>query len=281
MNEITIFANSKINLGLRIINKREDGFHEIESIFQEISLSDKLVIKKSNNIDFKTNSDELNKTGNNLCVKAAEVLQNEYGIKGMDIFLEKKIPIGSGLGGGSSDAAAVLKCSNLLYNLDIPNQKLKKLAAELGSDIPFFLHGRTAHVSGRGEVIEPINIGLNYYVLLVLPQTKVSTEEAYKSLGLLLTRNDNDFKFKSSNLLNLGVRKFKNIFYNEFEKSIFDKYPNLCEIKNLLYREQAEYASLSGSGSTVYGIYSSPEIAQKAHEKLSKFYRCYVVKPVY
>jgi 4-diphosphocytidyl-2-C-methyl-D-erythritol kinase len=168
-----------------------------------------------------------------------------------------------------------------LYNLKITNQQLQKLATQLGSDIPFFLHGKTAHVSGRGEIIESIKLELDYNILLVLPQTKVITDKAYKSLGILLTRNDNDFKFKGSNLLNLSVRNFKNIFFNEFENSIFDQYPNLYKIKNLLYREQAEYASLSGSGSAVYGIYSSPEVAQKAYEKLSKFYRCYVVKPVY
>ena len=281
MKEIIVFALAKINLGLLIKYKRNDGFHEIESIFQEINFSDKLKIKKSNRITFKSNSIELKKSDTNLCVVAAKLLQKEFGIDGLDIVMEKRIPIGSGLGGGSSDAAAVINTGILLYNLQIPNQKMVKIAEQIGSDVPFFLNGKTAHISGRGEIINKIKLNIDYYVLLVFPQLKISTAEAYKSLGMYLTRNDNAFKFTSSNLLKLGVRNFKKLLVNDFEDSVFEKYPDLLEIKNLLYREHAEFASLSGSGSTLYGIYSTVERVQKAYNKLSKLYSCFIAIPVY
>lgn len=281
MNNISVSANAKINLGLRVKCKRSDGFHEIESIFQEINFADKLIIKKSNNITFKTNSKDLKKSSSNLCVKAAEILQKTFNIDGIDIYLDKKIPLGSGLGGGSSNAAAVLKSINVLFNGEVPNEELKKLAEQIGSDVPFFIEGKTSHVSGRGEIIQPINIDLNYYILLVFPPIKISTAEAYKSLGIHLTKNDYDFKFKSSNLLDLNVRNFRNIFYNDFEKTVFEKFPNLLKIKDLLYQEQAEFACLSGSGSTVYGIYSSHDKVNKAFSKISKVYNCNIAKPVY
>jgi len=281
MNQITVFANAKINLGLRVKFKRNDGFHEIESIFQEINFADKLIIKKSNKIKFDTNSDELKKSEKNLCVEAAELLQKNYKIGGLDIFLDKKIPVGSGLGGGSSDAAAVLKSVNMLFDRKASSHELRKLAEQIGSDIPFFIDGQTCHVSGRGEIIEPLVSGIDYYILLVFPQIKISSIEAYKSLGMHLTKNDNDYKFKSSNLLGTNVRYFKNIFFNDFEKVVFKNHPNLLEIKDLLYQEQAEFACLSGSGSTVYGIYSSPEKVNKANKNMSNFYNCIVAKPVY
>jgi 4-diphosphocytidyl-2-C-methyl-D-erythritol kinase len=281
MNEIKVLANAKINLGLSVKHKRNDGFHEIESIFQEISFADELIIKKSNSIKFDTNSNELKKSGKNLCVEAAELLQKNYKIAGLDIFLDKRIPIGSGLGGGSSDAAAVLKSANLLFNQGLSNHELKILAEQIGSDVPFFIDGKSCRVSGRGEIIEQLSSDLDYYILLVFPYIKISTAEAYKSLGMHLTRNDNDYKFKSSILRGTSVRIFKNVFFNDFEGVVFKKYSNLLEIKNLLYQEQAEFASLSGSGSTVYGIYSSPENVNKAYKKLSDLYSCFVAKPVY
>jgi len=131
------------------------------------------------------------------------------------------------------------------------------------------------------RIIESVNSNLDYYILLVFPQVKISTAEAYKSLGKHLTKNDNDFKFKSSNLLDLCVRNFKDIFYNEFENIVFNKFPNLLKIKDLLYQEQAEFASLSGSGSTIYGIYSSYDKVNEAFSKLSKLYSCKFAKPVY
>ena len=281
MNQITVFANAKINLGLRVKFKRNDGFHEIESIFQEINFADKLIIKKSDKVKFDTNSKELKKSGKNLCVEAAELLQKNYKIDGLDIFLDKNIPIGSGLGGGSSDAAAVLKSVNMLFDRKVSSQELRKMAKQIGSDIPFFIDGKTCHVSGRGEIIEPLVSDIDYYILLVFPQIKISTAEAYKSLGMHLTKNDNDYKFKSSNLLGTSVRNLKNIFFNDFEKVVFKKHPNLLEIKDLLYQEQAEFACLSGSGSTVYGIYSSPGKVNNANIKLSNYYSCFVAKPVY
>ncbi len=281
MNEITAYANAKINLGLRVKFKRDDGFHEIESIFQEINFADKLILKKSNEISFDTNSPELKQSETNLCIQAAELLQQSYNIDGLNIFLDKQIPIGSGLGGGSSDAAEILKSANTLYNKNVKKKDLKKMAEQIGSDVPFFIEGKTSHVSGRGEIIDPFKINCNYYVLLVFPKVRISTAEAYKSLGIRLTKNNYDYKFKSSNLLDLSVRDFKIFFSNDFEKVIFNKYPNLLKIKDLLYHEQAEFSSLSGSGATIYGIYSSIDKVKNAFSKISESYNCFIAKPIY
>lgn len=280
MHELKITANAKINIGLHVRHKRQDGYHEIESIFQEISFADTLTLKQSNRIHFESNSSELKNETSNLCIKATEILQNEFNISGLDIYLDKQIPIGSGLGGGSSDAAAVLKSANLLFKKNIPLHKLKEIAAQIGSDVPFFIEGNTCHISGRGEIIEPIMFPTGFDILLVFPKVKISTTNAYKRLGIDLTKNDYDFKFKSSNLLDLSFAEFKNIFYNDFEKTVFDEFPELLEIKKMLYRENAEYASLSGSGSTIYGIYSSVSEVKKAFSDISKKYDCVIAKPV-
>jgi 4-diphosphocytidyl-2-C-methyl-D-erythritol kinase len=214
-------------------------------------------------------------------VRAAELLMQEFGIDGLDIHLDKLIPIGAGLGGGSSDAAAILKGAMKLYDLRIDNNNILKLAAHLGSDVPFFLNGKTAHVSGRGEIIQPIKIKLKYYVLLVISSFKISTAEAYKRHNIHLTKNEYDYKFNSSILSGLNVSSFKNIFYNDFEKSVFRDYSELADIKNLLYVRGAKFASLSGSGSTVFGLFLTQKEVQQAYLNLSEKYICIIANPVY
>ncbi len=281
MNSLQINANAKINLGLLVKFKREDGFHEIESIFQEIDFGDEIILKPNHGISFTTNSDELKTEKNNSCIQAAGILMREFSIDGLSIELNKKIPIGAGLGGGSSDAMAVLKGGIKLYQSQIEDETISCFAAQLGSDVSFFLRGKTAHVSGRGEIIQPIKIGLKYYVLLVMPGLKISTLWAYKSLGMHLTKKDNDYKFKSSNLLGLTIGSLKKIFHNDFEKSIFDAHPELANIKDLLYSEKADFSCLSGSGSTVFGIFSTLQQAKQAGRELSKKYNCIIAKPIY
>jgi len=280
MNSIIINANAKINLALFVKYKRGDGFHEIESIFQEIDFGDQLIISKADKIIFQTDSAILKNQGNNLCVQAAQLLKKEYHIPGLAIDLKKRIPIGAGLGGGSSNAAAVLKAGIQLFKMKIDESNLCLLASSLGSDVPFFLRGKTAIIRGRGDNIKQIKWKENYFIILVLPDVSISTSWAYKNLRLGLTKNESNLKFISLKFQKSGVEDFMHYFKNDFEKMVFKVYPQLEKIKNLLYKEGADYASLSGSGSTVFGIYRSKEIAENAFKLISVNYKCVFTQPV-
>ena len=280
MNSITIQANAKINLALFVRYKREDGFHEIESIFQEIDFADRITVKRSEGIVFNTNSKRLSNSRKNLCTDAGYLLKEECKIPGLEISLQKIIPISAGLGGGSSDAAAVLKAGLKLYKVKLSRKKLSSLAAKLGSDVPFFLSGKTAYVYGRGDGIRKIRSQYNYYIVLIIPKLSISTSWAYKNLRLGLTKKECNLKLISLEFYGLNVEDFKKFFYNDFEESVFKVYPQLREIKHSLYKEGADYASLSGSGSTIFGIFQSPDTANRACNLLSRFYRCELVKPV-
>ena len=280
MNKITVKANAKINLALYVKDKRKDGFHEIESIFQEVDFGDQLSIEKADEISFKTNLKELSNQPSNICIDAAELLRKNYKIPGLKINLNKRIPIGAGLGGGSSDAAAVLKAGIHLYKLKIGKEKLLTLAALLGSDVPFFLSGKTAYVYGRGDVLKSIKSSIYYYIILVMPEVNISTSWAYKNLRLGLTKNDCNLKFISLEFCDLNVEDFAHFFHNDFEECVFEVYPQLEKIKCSLYETGADYASLSGSGSTVYGIYRSEDKAQSALKSFGSQYRCVFTTPV-
>jgi 4-diphosphocytidyl-2-C-methyl-D-erythritol kinase len=280
MNSIIVKSNAKINLALFIKYKRVDGFHEIESIFQEIDFGDQLIISKADKIVFKTDSPVLKNQDNNLCIQAAQLLQKEYHIPGLAIDLKKQIPIGAGLGGGSSNSAAVLKAGIQLFKMKIEQEKIHLLASRLGSDVPFFLRGKTALIRGRGDNIQQVKWKGNYYIILVIPDLSISTTWAYKNLRLGLTKNESNLKFISLKFHKLDVGDFTHYFHNDFEKVVFKVYPHLEQIKNLLYKEGADYASLSGSGSTIFGIYRSKERAQKAIKLLSLSYTCVLTVPV-
>jgi 4-diphosphocytidyl-2-C-methyl-D-erythritol kinase len=280
MNKITIEAHAKINLALAVKYKRPDGYHEIESIFQEINFSDQLIIGKADRILFQTDSPILKNKDTNLCLQAARLLKKEYHISGLSIDLKKQIPIGAGLGGGSSDAAAILKSGIQLFHVKIRRKKLLSLAAQLGSDVPFFMHGKTALISGRGEIIRQLKSNKIYYILLVIPDLAISTSWAYKNLKLGLTKNKTNLKLISLKFLDLNVDDFGKYFRNDFENLVFEVHPQLEKIKRSLYKEGADYASLSGSGSSMYGIFRSKEVVQKVFNLLSMNYKCILTHPV-
>jgi len=280
MESLELKANAKINLALAVKSKRDDGYHEVELIFQEIDLHDTIYISKSENIEFLTDSPLLQNETKNLCVVAAEFLTDEFDISGLKIRLDKRLPIGAGLGGGSSDAAAVIKGGLQLYGITYPAERLQKITAKIGADVPFFLIGGTAYGSGMGEKLKPIKIEQEYYVLLVLPDLRISTKWAYKNLNLTLTRKNDDYKFKGFRFQNLNLRNFRSEFFNDFEKLIFKHYPDLAFLKSDLYNHGAVFASLSGSGSALYGLYLSRSSAEEAYEILSKRFRCQLSRPV-
>ncbi len=280
MQPLTVKANAKINLSLAIKFQRKDGYHELELIFQEIDFADRLILSKATGINFTTDSQELSGETDNLCVQAGRLLMESCKIPGLKIHLEKQLPIGAGLGGGSSDAAAVLKGGLHLYNIKISDDVLAGLAAELGADVSFFLKGGAAYGTGKGEILEPIEICANYYILLVLPEIKISTGWAYKNLNLALTREYTNHKFRGFRFQILRLTDFKSEFHNDFEKSIFQDYPQLAEIKKELYAQGAVFASLSGSGSTLYGLYPSTSAVKTAFRTMKNRYRCHMTRPV-
>jgi 4-diphosphocytidyl-2-C-methyl-D-erythritol kinase len=281
MDQITLQANAKINLALAVKHKRADGYHDIESIFQEIDFGDIVELAPAEGIHFTSNLEQLNRESDtNTCVMAANLMYNQLHIPGVSIKLTKKIPLGAGLGGGSSNGAAVLKGIVELYNLDVTQSRQLQLAQKVGSDVPFFFGGKTAHVSGRGEIIEPILISERFFIIIVLPDIHISTAKAYKNLKRGLTNNDMKFKFIGSGIYADGIDIWKSLYYNDFETAVFELYPELAEIKAALYRHGADYAAMSGSGSSLFGVFKQEAEAKAAEKHLSVQNRCLFTQPV-
>ncbi|MCF8234210.1 MAG: 4-(cytidine 5'-diphospho)-2-C-methyl-D-erythritol kinase [Bacteroidales bacterium] len=248
-----VFPNSKINIGLHILRKRTDGFHEIESLFYPVSLKDALEIIPAKDGSFDFRASGLPIPGNpseNICVKAYELVRAKYGIPPVKMHLHKAVPMQAGLGGGSADGAFSLKLLDTLFELKLGNAKLKELALQLGSDCPFFIENRPAIAGGRGELLKTLDFDLSgYHLVLIKPDLNISTAEAYA-----MARPDHN-RPSLEKLVKTPVASWKDHVQNDFEKSLFSKYPELAHIKKKLYANGAIYASMSGSGSTVYGLF--------------------------
>jgi 4-diphosphocytidyl-2-C-methyl-D-erythritol kinase len=253
---MVVFPNAKINIGLKIISKRPDGFHNIETLFYPLMLHDALefVINTDKNGSDRMVTTGLNiesKPEDNLVFKAVTRLRKEYSFPNLRIHLHKAIPSGAGLGGGSSDAACTLKVLNRLFSLNIPSIKLKEMALELGSDCPFFIDNTPASGKGRGEILEPAAISLeNYYLVLLNPGLHVSTKEAYQNCRP--AHSDNFIEQMSSR----PVNEWKYLVFNDFEDYASGKFPLIGKLKNDLYEAGALFSLMSGSGSSVFGIFS-------------------------
>ncbi len=250
-------ANCKINIGLNVLRRRSDGFHDLETVmFPVKGLYDELSIERTHDgritlcqsgivVDCPPEA--------NLCVKAARLMQNRYGIDGVAITLDKRVPFGAGLGGGSSDATAVLLAIDQLYNLDLPTATLVALAAELGSDTPFFVHNSPQLCTSRGEVMSPIDLPLDgKYLVVVKPDEGVSTREAYGGVKPAVPT------VGLSEALRLPLDKWQGLVANDFEQHIFAAHPKIAALKKALLDAGAVYASMSGSGSALFGIFNTP-----------------------
>lgn len=265
-----LYPNAKINLGLQVIENRNDGFHNVETVYIPIGLSDILEFIKSkgnstniavSGLKIESNQDE------NLVIRAWKLMHSEFNIPAVDIYLHKLIPIGAGLGGGSSDAAFMLTGLNNYFQCNATISDLKYIASQLGSDCAFFIRNMAAIGTGRGEVLEPIDISLvGYRILLVDPGIFISTRDAYANV--IPSKREESLK----SLLNQPVSAWQHTIINDFEEYAFKRYPEIENIKNELIKIGALYAAMSGSGSAVYGLFDQHAKLDQVAAKFSQYF---------
>jgi len=247
------FPNAKINLGLNVISQRNDGYHNIETVLFPIGLSDALEIipAQSSKTTFTSTGLQIPDDGQpNLCQRAFELLKKEFGIPNVTIHLHKIIPAGSGLGGGSSDAAFALNILSQIFSLNLDSGQLSQFAARLGSDCPFFIANKPMLASGRGELLEPVGVCLKgMHLLLVKPDIHISTAEAYAGVRLALPKKP------IRQIVSQPIETWKFELKNAFEESVFARFPSLEIIKQQLYQFGATHAAMSGSGSAIFGLF--------------------------
>ena len=262
-----VFPKAKINVGLRITGRRPDGYHDIETLFYPVGLCDALEIVRG---PVESEKDILTMSGinipgtpdDNIVLLSVRKLREAFPVPWLTIHLHKAIPAGAGLGGGSSDAASTLRTINRIFDLSIDTQKLKEIGATLGSDCPFFIETVPAFATGRGEILTPAPFLLNgYYIVLANPGIQAGTREAYAGCRPAVPETSLE------ELVNKPVKEWKDFVINDFEEILFPKYPVIKELKSAFYTSGAVFSSMSGSGSTVFGIYSEkPAIPENLAE---------------
>jgi 4-diphosphocytidyl-2-C-methyl-D-erythritol kinase len=246
-----IFPTCKINLGLHVLEKREDNFHNIESVFVEVPFCDVLEVIESDQETFSISGLQI-EGESNIVLQAKSLFQKHFDIPKLSIHLHKSIPMGAGLGGGSSDAAFLLKLLRNKYHTEVTNAELKNLAQQLGSDCAFFIEGGTQLAKKRGELLSKMHNQLsNYYLMLVNCGVHISTKEAFSGIVPKASRKSVE------DIIIQPIESWKDELTNDFEHSAFNKYPILGEIKTKLYHNGAVYASMTGSGSTIYGVFNA------------------------
>lgn len=262
---MTVRSYAKINLGLRLLRKRPDGFHDLETVFHRVELYDEIDFRQSRGtLTLTTDRGDLPTDSGNLCMRAAELIRRRARAgTGVAMALRKGIPVGAGLGGGSSDAATVLMVLKDLWSVPLRDEELTEMALSLGSDVPYFLHSGSAVASGRGERLEPIALDLPYWIVIVVPWLSVSTAWAYQnvrlqsrgpgsSLKAVLTNPSPDEKTLSAQLT------------NDFESLVLEAYPAIRNVKQQLLNLGASFALMSGSGSAVFALFADEQMARQA-----------------
>ena len=281
-DSITVRCSAKINLYLDVIRRRDDGYHDIETVFQPVTLHDIIRIEPAaSGISLTGNDPGISWGSSNLCWKAAEMILGMNGEgRGVSIDVRKKIPAGAGLGGGSSDAAGVLAGVNELLGLGIDRTRLMEKALEIGSDVPFFLFGSPAVGRGRGEILEKIEGLSSGTLVIVKPDINVSTRWAYQSPNLILTRSGGGSKLRC--LLG-GLKGFPDIALetnNSFREVVAEEYPEIDRVLDLLEREGARLSSMSGSGSACFALYEDDATASRVRDRmLGEGHSAWIVYP--
>lgn len=249
------FANAKINLGLQVLSRRPDGYHDLETVFYPVPLYDAVEVVEAENLALYCSGIKIEgESMENLCLKAYQLLKEDFDLPPVHIYLHKVIPTGAGLGGGSSDAAQVLKNLNILFGLQISDLILVSYARMLGADCPFFMVGKPVFATGIGDEMEEIDLNLaGFRMAIMAPEIHISTAEAFRHVNPNL-QGKNLYKH-----INDDVTTWKDTVFNDFETSVFQKYPLLAAMKEDLYGQGALYASLSGSGSCIYGLFAADQ----------------------
>lgn len=253
------FPNAKINLGLNIVEKRPDGYHNLETIFYPINLQDALEVTRRENNDKEytlhiSGSPLEGEPEDNLVVKAYKLLKKDYpGLLPVDIHMYKHIPAGAGLGGGSSDAACMIKLLNDKFSLGLSTERMEEYAVKLGADCAFFIRNKPVFATGIGNLFEPVELSLKgYHIILIKPDIFVSTRDAFAEIKPVRPA------VSLKEIVRQPMETWKNSMKNDFEDSVFKKFPEITAIKDELYDLGAVYAAMSGSGSSVYGIFKAP-----------------------
>jgi len=260
------FSIAKINLGLHIISKRADGYHNLETVFVPTSLYDVVEIVEAEEFSFFTYGNQIpGEAKDNLCVKAFQFMKEKYAIPNVEIHLLKRIPHAAGLGGGSSNAASCLKLLNNIYKLGIKQAALIAIAKKIGADCAYFIHDKKIlFAQERGDAFQGINnFSFPYHIIIIKPSFSISTKEAFA--GIEIEQRD----FSLLDIIKANPARWKDKLHNDFEKSLLPKYPQIGELKEYCYENGALYASLSGSGSALFALFEDSEKAARFNENFS------------
>jgi 4-diphosphocytidyl-2-C-methyl-D-erythritol kinase len=276
-----VFPNCKINLGLQILNKREDGYHNLETVFYPVQLYDALEVVRSASqqpssaISFQSTGLPIDIAAqNNLCIKAYELIKKDFlSLPPVQMRLHKTIPMGAGLGGGSSDAAFTLKLLNEKFKLGIAQKQLIKYALQLGSDCPFFIINKPCYATGRGEILEPVDLDLSaYQIAIINPGIHINTSWAFTQLNI--DGSGRPKRPDPKHIIQQPISTWKDELKNDFEEPVFKEFPEIENIKQMFYKAGAVYASMTGSGSSVFGIFNKD---QKPELNIPNSYFCQLI----
>ena len=273
MKQIKLDAYGKINLGLDVLGKRDDGYHDLDMIMQSVDLADKIIITKndSGEITVKSNTGKIPNDESNLAYKAAKVLIDEFDIKkGVEIEIEKNIPISGGMAGGSTDCAAVLKGMNKLFKLKLSEQDLMDRGVKLGADVPYCIMGKTARAQGIGEILTPIPNKLKGYIVLAKPPISVSTGFVYGRIDEVEVKNKPDTEAMIEAIKNKDLKALSDTICNVLEEVTIPDYPIVQEIKDKMMAHGALNSMMTGSGPTVFGLYDDKKKAIETVDALKE-----------
>lgn len=280
MDEISLKAPAKVNLYLKVLGKRPDGFHEIESLMQAVDLYDIITLEKSDVVELTCDDPNIPNGDSNLAVKAALAFRDRFYFPGVKIDLKKNIPHGAGLGGGSSDAAFVLRGLCKLFKIVPDPKEILEIAAAIGSDVPFFLGRGQALVRGRGENVETIRMPTDYEIILLVPPMAISTADIYRKVRINLTKKSESILLKTR----ITISRFNNLvtqLSNDLEEAVTCDYPELIELKEILRGAGAIAALMTGSGSAFFGIFPSGKSDKSVIERrVARGTRIFVCEPV-
>ncbi len=262
------FPNAKINIGLNVTERRPDGYHNLETIFYPVAIRDALEVVESADLTFTSTGIGIpGDAGSNLCLKAYHLLAADFEVPNVHIHLHKQIPIGAGLGGGSSDAAFLIRLMNEKFELGLSAGRMEDYCRRLGADCPFFIRNEPVFACGVGDVFRPVSLDLSpYFLVLVKPQVHISTAEAYRGVTPIAATTS------LSDLVRLPPEEWNGVVKNDFEASVFPNHPAVRGVKDHLYEAGALYSSMSGSGSSVYGIFKDPVSLPELEKDNQVFY---------